>query len=118
MMIEGQHNVVISSYIIKDEKYLVIGESKESINKAKEAINDLVSPISHCIRLLNGQVIVDPKSRTKLWNDLSKIITHDDWYTEEELNEIKTVASKSKNLTAKQRIAVNSLKPHKGERDY
>ena len=112
MMIEGEHNVVISSYIVKDEKYLVLGESKESINKAKEAMNDLVSPINHCIRLLNGPVIVDFKIRRKLWNDLSKIITHANWYTEEERNKIKTVASKSRNLTAKQRITATTLKPH------
>ena len=111
MLIEIESDAKLTSYIISDEKYLVLGETQQIISKAKEAISDLISPVSHCIRLLNGPLI-NGKDRQKLWNNLSKILTHDNWCTKEELNEVRTAASTSKNLTAKQRITVYTLKPH------
>ena len=55
---------------------------------------------------------------TILWNRASKVLAHDDWYSEEELKEIRLIASTSTGLTPKQRGTVYSVKPQRREDDY
>ena len=69
------------------------------------------------IKKLKGSSILDQQSKTQLWNDISKALTHDRWYSKEELDELREVASKSSKLSLKQKSTVLVLKPHDDDDD-
>ena len=82
---------------------------------AKNEIFCLVFPILSLLKDLRDATTTH--DCTNLWNRVSKVLTHDDWYSEEELKEIRLVASTSTGLTPKQRGTVYSVVPQRREDD-
>jgi hypothetical protein len=51
----------------------------------------------------------------KLWGKVSKILTHDDWYSKSDLENVRNAAKASKGLTPKQRAAAAKTMPARDE---
>ena len=52
-----------------------------------------------------------------LWQHVSKVLTHDDWYSEEDILRVRAAVASSSNLTPMQRQAAWKLGPQRREKD-
>ena len=114
--IQRKTKCVITAYIGRSEGYLVLADNMGNLMAAKNEIFCLAFPILSLLKDLRDATTTH--GSTILWNRVFKVLTHDDWYSEEELKEIRLVASTSTGLTPKQRGTVYSVKPQRQEDDY
>ena len=52
-----------------------------------------------------------------LWQRVSAVLTHDDWYSKEDISRVRAAAASSSNLTPKQRQTASKLGPQRREED-
>jgi hypothetical protein len=60
----------------------------------------------------------DKKNCQSLWQRVSKILTHDHWYTTEDYVAVRNAAKCSQGLTAKQRKTATTLKPEEERENF
>ncbi len=82
----------------------------KSLEKAQDAILDILHPLKKLLKQLRGQKITDPVKKQLLWKETSKVLTHDDWYSVQVLNEVRQDANRCETFTIKQRSTSQNLK--------